>query len=188
MKNKVYIGLGSNIGRREKYIIDAIKHISQIPDTEIIRMSDVYETEPVGNTEQDRFLNMAVSIITGLEPLELLDRLQYIENLLGRVRTVRWGPRTIDLDMLLFGDLHIELPQLVIPHPRMSERAFVLIPLSEILDGKDIMGMDIDELINRCSDRDGVKHYGSLHNLINCNIFANDNTPDITDNGNFPGN
>ncbi|HHV99717.1 MAG TPA: 2-amino-4-hydroxy-6-hydroxymethyldihydropteridine diphosphokinase [Clostridiaceae bacterium] len=166
MKSKVFIGLGSNIGNREKYIHDAIKHISQIPDTKIIKMSDIYETEPVGNTEQDRFLNMAVCIATRLEPLELLGRLQYIENLLGRKRTIRWGPRTIDLDILLFDDLHLELPQLVIPHPRMFERAFVLIPLSEILDGKDIMGMNVDELINRCSDKDGVKYYGSLHNVI----------------------
>jgi len=185
MKNKVFIGLGSNIGKREKYIFDAIKHISMIPDTEIIRMSDIYETEPVGNTQQDRFLNMVICIITGLEPLKLLDRLQHIENLLGRKRIVRWGPRTIDLDILLFEDLRLELPQLVIPHPRMFERAFVLIPLSEILDGKDIMDMNIDELINRCSDRDGVKHYGSLHNIINSDMSDNDN---ISDNDNVPDN
>ncbi len=164
MKNRVFIGLGSNIGEREKYIFDAIRHISRMPDTEVIRMSNIYETEPVGYTEQDRFLNMAVCIVTGLEPLELLERLQHIENLLGRKRTVRWGPRTIDLDILLYEDLRLELPQLVIPHPRMFERAFVLIPLSEILDGSEIMGMNVDELIRKCSDRDGVKLFKSLHN------------------------
>lgn len=164
MKNRVFIGLGSNIGDREKHIFDAIKHISSIPDTEVIRMSNIYETEPVGYTEQDRFLNMAVCIVTELEPLELLERLQHIENLLGRQRTVRWGPRTIDLDILLYEDLCLELPQLVIPHPRMFERAFVLIPLSEILDSNEIMGMNVDELIKKCSDSDGIKLYKSLHN------------------------
>lgn len=157
MKNEVYIALGSNLGRREKYLTDAAEHISRMTDTAIMRISDIYETEPVGNTEQGRFLNMAVSIDTAFEPLELLEELQKIETSLGRVRTVHWGPRTIDLDILLFNSLNIQLPRLVIPHPRMFERAFVLVPLKDILPHSRIMGMDIDELIEKCGDRDGVK-------------------------------
>lgn len=160
MKNKVFIALGSNIGNREKYLSDAVEYISQMPDTKVIRISNIYETEPVGNIEQGRFLNMAACIVTGLGPLELLQKLQYIENALGRERTVHWGPRTIDLDILLFGDLNLKLSQLTIPHPRMFKRAFVLIPLEEILGSKDIMGMNVNELVSKCSDKDGVKHYG----------------------------
>jgi len=127
-----YIGIGSNLGDREKYIKSAIEKLKEAKDIEVKKISNTYETEPVGGPRQGRYLNGAVEIETSLEPRELLIKLQAIEKQLGRVRKIKNGPRTIDLDILLYGDRKIETPDLSIPHPRMREREFVMKPLREI--------------------------------------------------------
>lgn len=128
----VWIGLGSNLGEREVYLHSALKHMARLKDTRIVQRSSVYVTEPQGLTEQPSFYNMVVEIETGLSPYDLLQSLLAIERTLGRVRTVRYGPRTIDLDILLYGDRVLTDEQLTVPHPRMVERSFVLVPLLEI--------------------------------------------------------
>jgi len=127
-----YIGLGSNVGDREEYLEQAIFLLSKTPGIKVIKKSSNYETEPEGNTDQPQFMNAAVEIRTTLDPYKLLDVLQETENALGRERDVDWGPRTIDLDILLYDDLIISDDKLQIPHSLLHERLFVLKPLSEI--------------------------------------------------------
>ena len=126
-----YIGIGSNLGDREKNCLDAIGLIEERGMTVMAR-STMIETEPWGVTDQPKFINMAVRVETDLSPEELLAALQDIERTFGRVRKEKWGPRTIDLDILLYGDLVIDSEQLKIPHPLMHERDFALRPLAEI--------------------------------------------------------
>ena len=126
------LSIGSNTGDREENISKAIRLISELPETELSDVSPMYETEPVGYTDQPFFLNVCIRIMTSLEPLELLDALHGIENALKRKRTVRWGPRTIDIDIITYGDLTVQTDRLTIPHPRYKERAFVLIPMRDI--------------------------------------------------------
>ena len=130
-----YIGLGTNLGNRQANLQMALKELTTLPTMELCRVSSVYETAPVGMTDQPDFLNMVAQGETTLSPRELLDALLHIENKMGRTRTVRWGPRVIDLDLLLYGDTQISLPGLTVPHPRLPERAFVLTPLAEIAPG-----------------------------------------------------
>ena len=127
-----YIGFGSNLGDRKKNLDDAVRLLSGTPGVGAVDVSSYYETEPVGYEEQGLFLNAAARVETSLSAKELLHACQDIEVRLGRVRTVRWGPRTIDLDILLFGNTIIDKPELEIPHPLMHERAFVLKPLCEL--------------------------------------------------------
>lgn len=127
-----YVGIGSNIGDRESHLRLSLKELAALPTIEIGDVSSIYETAPVGVTEQQDFLNLVVLVRTTLPPNELLDILQGIENKMGRVRTVRWGPRVIDLDLLVYGGERIALPELTVPHPRLFERAFTLVPLAEI--------------------------------------------------------
>ena len=130
----VYLGLGSNMGDREKNLKEAIKALDSHEHIFVEKVSSLYETDPVGYTDQDKFLNAAVFCKTLLTPNQLLDYLQKIEEDLKRVRTIRWGPRPIDLDILLYDDLQLnDEPRLIIPHPRMTEREFVLLPLAEIV-------------------------------------------------------
>ena len=129
-----FLGIGSNLGDRRKNIRLALEKISRLKDTKIIRVSKIAETVPLGGPSgQGKFLNAVLKINTNLTPLKLLKQLQKIENELGRRRTVRWGPRTIDLDILLFGDKVIEGKELKIPHPRLMQRDFVLKPLLNLL-------------------------------------------------------
>ncbi|UUZ82155.1 2-amino-4-hydroxy-6-hydroxymethyldihydropteridine diphosphokinase [Paenibacillus sp. P26] len=128
-----YVGLGSNLGDRERYLMDAIRLLEEHPGIRIERKSSLYETDPVGFVDQDPFLNMIVEIRTTLTAEGLFGRMLAAEQALGRKREIRWGPRTIDLDLLLFGELQQDRPELILPHPRMLERAFVLVPLIEVL-------------------------------------------------------
>jgi len=128
--NKTYISLGSNVGKREEYLKSALKEIKQFAN--IKQRSGIHETDPVGYKDQGKFLNMVTKIETELTPIELIVQLQEIEHKLGRKREIKDGPRTIDLDILLYNDQIIEQPNLKIPHPRMHKRNFVLTPLSEI--------------------------------------------------------
>jgi 2-amino-4-hydroxy-6-hydroxymethyldihydropteridine diphosphokinase len=128
--NLVYLSLGSNIGDRGARLRDAIARVQTTG--KITAISSLYETEPVEFTQQALFLNCAVGLETSLDPQELMSRLLEIERELGRERIQKKGPRTIDLDILLFGDLVMNSPELTIPHPAMAERRFVLGPLAEI--------------------------------------------------------
>jgi 2-amino-4-hydroxy-6-hydroxymethyldihydropteridine diphosphokinase len=130
--NTAYISIGSNIGDRLHHLAEAIRALHSHQQIEVVKVSSIYETAPVGYTEQADFLNLVLRVETSLDPYELLAACQDIENGLGRVREIRWGPRTVDLDILLFNNDNIEAENLLVPHPRMGERAFVLVPLLEI--------------------------------------------------------
>ena len=129
-----YLGLGANLGDRMENIRRALDLLGSNPGVSIIAVSSTYETEPWGLAEQPNYLNIATEIQTSLEPAALLELAKGIEEKIGRIPTVRYGPRSIDIDILLYGDQIIEwsVPDLQIPHPRMLDRAFVLIPLAEI--------------------------------------------------------
>ncbi len=131
-KHRAYIGLGSNMGEREKYLLDAMKSIDDLPDTKIVKKSSMIETEPYGYTDQDPFMNAIVCIETLSEPLDLLHALQRIELDAGRKRDIHWGPRTLDLDILLYDQEILCNPELVVPHPEIEKRMFVLESLCEI--------------------------------------------------------
>lgn len=129
---RAFIGIGSNLGDRAAHIAAALASLAELPGTQTLKVSSLLETDPVGVTDQDKFLNGAVELETDLEPEELLDALQEIERDVGRVRTERWGPRTVDLDILLYDNRVIDTRRLRVPHPLMSGREFVLAPLAEI--------------------------------------------------------
>lgn len=125
---RAFLALGSNLGDREKFIRDAA---AALPD--VVALSPIYETDPVGGPEgQGPYLNAVVELDTHLSPRELLDWCHRLEDAAGRVRAERWGPRTLDVDVLLVGDLTVEEPDLIVPHPRMWERDFVLKPLRDL--------------------------------------------------------
>ncbi|MGM0603287.1 MAG: 2-amino-4-hydroxy-6-hydroxymethyldihydropteridine diphosphokinase [Bacillota bacterium] len=136
---EIYLGLGSNINPRKFYFKKAVYEINRLPQTKVNKKSSVYETKAVGYTDQDDFLNAVIKIESRLAPEVLLQKLLKIEAKLGRVRTKKWGPRTIDIDILLYGDIEYESEDLKLPHPRMTQRAFVLIPLAEVVDSKTLM-------------------------------------------------
>ena len=137
---RAYVGLGSNLRDREGVIADAVSALGSHPDIEVLRVSSLRETEPWGPVEQPRFLNGAVALETTLEPRALLGVLLDVERRLGRVRQERWGPRTIDLDLLLYGDAVVDEPGLTVPHARLRERAFALEPLLELDPGLVVPG------------------------------------------------
>lgn len=128
----VYIGIGSNLGNRPANIESAIAELKGSSGISIEKISSIIETTPIGGPRQSKYLNGVVKIKTEISPRALLGILQKIENKLGRIRTVKNGPRTIDLDMLLYDDKMINEPDLKVPHPRMFEREFVMRPLLEI--------------------------------------------------------
>jgi len=128
-----YIGLGGNLGDAARTLRSAARDLTGLPSTRLLAASSLYRSPPLGSTDQPDYHNAVVKLSTGLEPERLLEELFAIENAHGRVRTeVRWGPRTLDLDLLLHGDTVCHTAQLVLPHPGLRERAFVLYPLFEI--------------------------------------------------------
>ena len=133
---QAYLGLGSNIGDRKQLLLTAIDLIGNIKGIKVTKQSSIYETAPIGYTDQPNFLNLCLEIETELSPQQLLKHCLDIEQQLHRVREIRWGPRTLDIDILLYSDNIIETDNLSVPHPRMQERAFVLIPLNDIASDK----------------------------------------------------
>ncbi len=129
---RAFIGIGSNLGEKERNIRRAVDEIAVMPFTKLITVSSLYDSEPVGEVEQGNFVNAVALVETDLQARRLLWNLMLIEQRMGRVRTVRWGPRTIDLDIVIYGKNIVEEDGLVIPHPELEKRAFVLIPLLEI--------------------------------------------------------
>ncbi len=160
LESAAYIGLGSNMGDRVGYLRQAVGLLAWVTRVEIV--SSLYETEPWGVAEQPAFLNAVCRVLTTLSPHDLLAETQQIELSLGRKRLVRWGPRTIDLDILFYDDRVIDTPDLVIPHPLLAERAFVLVPLAEIAPGlrHPVLGKTVAELAAEVPDREGVHWWG----------------------------
>lgn len=159
----ILIGLGSNLGDRKNNILTAIKKLNEHQEISIEKISSLYETKPVGVTEQPDFLNGAISICTTLSPFELLTVCLNVECQMGRIREKRWGPRNIDIDILVYQDLIIQDEVLQIPHPRLYERAFVLIPLQEIVGNIPIaQGKTPEELLRTLQDKNDVTVYEKL--------------------------
>ena len=133
---RAYLGIGSNLGERLGYLQLAVDQLAAADGVTVVGVSPVYETDPVGGPEQPDYLNAVVALDTVLDAHELLRVAQAIEAEAERVRTVRWGPRTLDVDVLLVGDLTVDEPDLVVPHPRMWQRRFVLAPLADLAAGQ----------------------------------------------------
>jgi len=140
VSKSAFVGIGSNLGDREGNFRRAVELLSAEDGIDVVAVSEIRETDPVGAVEQGPFLNGAVRIETDLAPRELLERLLAVEARLGRVRRERWGPRTIDLDLLLYGDDVVDEPGLTVPHARLHERRFALEPLSDLAPSLEIPG------------------------------------------------
>jgi 2-amino-4-hydroxy-6-hydroxymethyldihydropteridine diphosphokinase len=154
----IYLALGTNIGDRRGNLRAALAALP--PEVSILAESGIYETPAWGYEDQPTFLNMAVKGETNLEPLALLEHLKHLENELGRTPTFRWGPRLIDIDILFYDSLVLSSPQLVIPHPRLHERAFVLVPLADI--APDFLHLVLGKTIRQLKedmDSSGIKPY-----------------------------
>ncbi|MBZ4688392.1 MAG: 2-amino-4-hydroxy-6-hydroxymethyldihydropteridine diphosphokinase [Clostridia bacterium] len=132
MNPNCYLSIGSNMGNKEYYLNGAVESLRKNPDITVTNVSSYYETEPFGVQDQPKFLNGVVEIETSLTPPELLRFIQDVEKKFDRVRIKRWGPRTLDIDILLYDNLKISEPDLTIPHPYLEKRAFVLVPLAEL--------------------------------------------------------
>ncbi|HJV16263.1 MAG TPA: 2-amino-4-hydroxy-6-hydroxymethyldihydropteridine diphosphokinase [Bacillales bacterium] len=150
MENVAYLSLGSNMGNRYNHLTEAIQILSTYPEIQLVDYSSIYETDPVGYEDQDLFLNMVIKIKTKWSAEQLLEICLKTELELGRKREIRWGPRTVDLDILLYNQDNIKTEKLIVPHPRMLERAFVMTPLLEICQSGEIPGikLPIDQLPN----------------------------------------
>jgi 2-amino-4-hydroxy-6-hydroxymethyldihydropteridine diphosphokinase len=159
MGHVAFIGIGSNIGDKSHNCEKAISEILKVDCNKLLAKSSLFKTQPLGYTSQDWFVNGVIKIETDLEAPELLRTLKTIESQVGRTETFRWGPRTIDLDILFFDDLEIHTEDLQIPHPLIRERQFVLIPLLEI--DRDlihpVLKKTIQELLNNSVEDQGVE-------------------------------
>lgn len=159
--NKAYLGLGTNIGDRLGYLNKAYEILNNKEEINIIKKSKIYETKAWGFTEQADFLNMCIEIDTSLCEYELLRVCQDVEYELNRKRIIKWGPRTIDVDILFFNDIILNDEELTIPHPRIQDRAFVLIPLLDLQKNLYIKNKDINTYLNLLDDeeRQDVKEF-----------------------------
>jgi 2-amino-4-hydroxy-6-hydroxymethyldihydropteridine diphosphokinase len=160
---EAFIALGSNLGDRERYLQEAIRLLNDHPLIEVIRCSDVYETDPVGYADQGSFLNMVAAVRTALSPSQLHAHMQHIENRLGRVRTIPNGPRTVDLDLLLYDHTELHTPELTVPHPRMWERAFVLVPLLDAIGERPEFRASITRRLDTLEGKEGVLRWSSFN-------------------------
>jgi 2-amino-4-hydroxy-6-hydroxymethyldihydropteridine diphosphokinase len=136
-----YVGLGSNLDKPSEQIERAFELLAHIPDSQLVTRSSLYRSAPLGDIEQPDFINAVAKIRTSLDAFALLAQLQEIEDLQGRIRRERWGPRVLDLDLLAFGDLEIDTESLKVPHPGISQRNFVLLPLREVEPDLTIPGL-----------------------------------------------
>jgi 2-amino-4-hydroxy-6-hydroxymethyldihydropteridine diphosphokinase len=144
---RAYLGLGGNIGNVKENIEEALKRLQEKDALKLLKISSYYETAPVGYEQQAWFLNIVVEIETQLTPYELIALCNKIEYELKRERLIKWGPRTIDIDILLYEGFESNEEKLIVPHPRMKERAFVMLPLLEIAPDLNIKGQSLKEII-----------------------------------------
>ena len=153
-----YLGFGTNLGDRKKNLAQAVNNLNDRPDFTVVRTSSIYETSPWGVTDQPNFLNMVAEINTFLSPQELLERVKKLEQDMGREDGPRFGPRLIDVDILLLGDLMVDEPDLQVPHASLHLRAFVLVPLGELTPESvhPLLGKTIAELTSEVDGLDGV--------------------------------
>ncbi|PSL42281.1 2-amino-4-hydroxy-6-hydroxymethyldihydropteridine diphosphokinase [Salsuginibacillus halophilus] len=167
MDNEVFIALGSNIGNREHYLEEALRLLTLDEGLSLTGTSSVYETAPVGLVDQPPFLNMAASLTTTYTSEEVLKTTQRIEQQLDRTHEKRWGPRTIDLDILMYNQENIQRSHLSIPHPRLTERAFVLVPLVEVAAAVKVpgAGKTVAELLSCLGEdeKEGVRLWKKLN-------------------------
>jgi 2-amino-4-hydroxy-6-hydroxymethyldihydropteridine diphosphokinase len=154
----IYIGLGSNLGDRGQLLQQAVQLLKETDGVAVTAISPVYETPPWGKTDQPPFLNAVAAVETALTPATLLQVCQHIEQVLGRVRHEKWGARTIDLDLLYCEGITIHSPQLQLPHPYLTQRAFVLVPLQDIAPSLQIEGKDLSALIRAVSREAAQMH------------------------------
>ncbi len=151
-----YIGVGSNLGDSQGRVRAAFESLGQMSSSRMIAKSRLYRTRPFGPVHQDDFINAVAGVLTQLSAREVLTQIRGIETRAGRIRSERWGPRTLDLDLLVFGDERIETADLVVPHPGIAERGFVLAPLVDIAPSLQVPGVGrADELLRRLPD-DGI--------------------------------
>ncbi|MBW3662607.1 MAG: 2-amino-4-hydroxy-6-hydroxymethyldihydropteridine diphosphokinase [Actinobacteria bacterium] len=163
-----YLGLGSNVGARLDTIEAAVRDLHDAEGIDVTALSGVYDTEPVGGIEQDPYLNAVVAVRTTLAPQRLLTTVQAIEERHGRDRSreQRWGPRTLDIDILLYGDRTIDDEDLVVPHPRLRERAFVLVPLMEVMPAGELPdGTRLSSIVAEMAPIEGVELHVRLAGL-----------------------
>ena len=153
----VYIGLGSNMESPKQHITTAIDALGEIQSTRVTNVSSIYKSKPVGPQDQDDYVNAVVELETELTAIALLDNLQAIENEHGRVRTERWGPRTLDLDILMFADDVIQNERLTVPHIEMTNRCFVLVPLAELKPDIQIPGKGSINDVLKNIDQDSLE-------------------------------
>lgn len=156
------LGLGSNLGDRQAHLSGAVRALETWEGVRVTAQSSLWETPPWGVEEQPHFLNACVLIETTLSPIEVLDACLAIEREHGRERSLRWGPRTLDMDVLYYDDVEIAGERLILPHPRMLLRSFVLAPLAEIAPGKMIGGATIQENLALVGHEPGMKQLGPL--------------------------
>ncbi|WP_223070495.1 2-amino-4-hydroxy-6-hydroxymethyldihydropteridine diphosphokinase [Paenibacillus caui] len=157
--SEAYIALGANLGNREATLMEAIRRLDEHPRITVMRCSSLYETEPVGYLDQPNFINMAIAVRTDLPPEQLLRFMLETEQALGRERKIRWGPRTVDLDLLwMEGDTR-DTAELTLPHPRMMERAFVLVPLSDVVTGGHAgdFRRTVETALEQLHEKEGVR-------------------------------
>ncbi len=156
---KVWLSLGSNVGDRKRTLTCALEMLGRCSDITVKSISSLYETEPWGNTDQPAFYNLAVEIGTAFEPLELQNTAKLIERQLGREPGPLWGPRVIDIDIVLWETVKLDTPELILPHPRFHERAFVLVPLCEIAPAQidPVTGSTMQELLDGVDGTSGVR-------------------------------
>jgi 2-amino-4-hydroxy-6-hydroxymethyldihydropteridine diphosphokinase len=159
-RHLAYLALGSNVGDRLGHLRKAVELLASTPGISVLRVDGVYETEPLGVRDQPWFLNSVVEVSTTLSPDDLLSAVKAVERSIGRTVTYRWGPREIDVDILLYEGVQISSERLTVPHPRMGERLFVLLPLRELCpQWRDGRGVGIDELIARLRGTAEVRPY-----------------------------
>lgn len=165
MTHIAYIGIGSNMGDKVSQCEKGIREILKVDRHKLLARSSFFSTRPIGVTDQDWFVNGVIKIETELDPFELLRSLKAIETHLGRVETPRWGPRPIDLDLLFFDEEQIQTDELQIPHPRLQERQFVLIPLVEIEPTllHPVLQKTVGQLLERLKEDQGVKKIDIPH-------------------------
>jgi 2-amino-4-hydroxy-6-hydroxymethyldihydropteridine diphosphokinase len=163
---RAFLGLGSNLGDRQRTLQQAVQEIGRLERTRLTAISPVYETEPFGVTDQPMFLNAALEVDTGLAPEAILPGLLRIERELGRTEGERWAPRVVDLDILLYDGLVRESVELTVPHPGLSERRFVLVPLCDLDPDlvHPVSGLTMADLLRSCRDRGRVVR--SVHHLL----------------------